>query len=135
MVLAVLSSAENLFGGCTPAVLKGGQLYQRSDLLAALKTNAYCLPVNLPRLSQPGLKFLVSTLFAYVIGLSLCWLANCLIVPGWAMSAISGGWPPATAVASTVGRLFPTGLSLALTSGKFFWDAFFTGWDGFWPGA
>jgi hypothetical protein len=64
IVLAVLSSAENVFGGFTPAVLKAGTLYQTSDLLAALKTNAYCLPPNLPRLSQPGLKFFFSTVDA-----------------------------------------------------------------------
>src|SRR6476620_7167515 len=91
MVLAILSSCENVFGGLTPAVLKAGTLYQTSDLLAALKTKAYCLPLNLPRFSHPWLKFFFSTLFAYVIGLSLCWFANCLIVPGWAMSAMSGG--------------------------------------------
>jgi hypothetical protein len=39
-----LSRFENVFGGLTPAVLKAGTLYQTSDLLAALKTNAYCLP-------------------------------------------------------------------------------------------
>src|SRR6476646_11294712 len=91
MVLAILRRFETVFGGLTPAVLKAGTLYQTSAVLAALKTHAYCLPLHLPRLSQPLLKFLFSTLFAYVIGLSLCWFANCLIVPGWAMSAMSGG--------------------------------------------
>src|SRR6185437_14846648 len=33
------------------------------------------------------------------------------------MSAMSGGWPPATAVPTTVGTLLPTGLYLILTFG------------------
>src|SRR5437763_961634 len=42
-------------------------------------------------------------LFAYVIGFSFPCVASCATVPGCAMSAMSGGCPPATAVASTVG--------------------------------
>src|SRR4051794_12147104 len=49
------------------------------------------------------------------------------------MSAMSGGWPPATAVASTVGRLFPTGLYLTVTFGYSLWKASITSWNCFWP--
>src|SRR5437764_8450560 len=55
--------------------------------------------------------------FAYVIGFRWPCVANCLTRPGWAMSAMSGGWPPAIAVARTVGTLLPTGLYLILTFG------------------
>ena len=65
---------------------------------------------NMPRFCQAGAKFALITDDAYVIGFSLPCVTNCWIVPGWAISAMSGGCPPATAVARTVGRLFPTGL-------------------------
>jgi len=39
-VLASERSCANVFGGVTPADLNAGTLYQRSDLLAALKTSA-----------------------------------------------------------------------------------------------
>jgi len=45
IVLASESSCENVFGGVTPAFLNAGTLYQTSDLLAALKTMAYSLPL------------------------------------------------------------------------------------------
>src|SRR5579885_451502 len=105
IVCASFSSCENVFGGITPAVLKAGTLYQTSDLLAALKTSAYSLPLNVPSDFQAGAKFCPITDDAYVIGFSLPAVANCFTVPGCAMSAMSGGCPPATAVASTVGRL------------------------------
>ena len=68
------------------------------------------MPSKVPSCCQAGAKFLPITDFAYVIGFSLCWSASCFTKPGWAMSAMSGGWPPATAVERTVGRLLPTGL-------------------------
>src|SRR5579862_3911763 len=110
MVFASLSSCENVVGGVTPAFLKVGTLYQTSDLLAALKGSAYSLPPKVPSLSHAGAKFEAIVDVAYVIGFSVPCAANCAIVAGCAMSAMSGGWPPATAVASTVGRLLPTGL-------------------------
>src|SRR5690348_15098287 len=55
--------------------------------------------------------------FAYVIGFRWPCVASCLTRPGCAMSAMSGGWPPATAVPTTVGTLLPTGLYLILTFG------------------
>jgi len=66
--------------------------------------------LNVPSCLHAGAKFLLIVDVAYVIGLSLPCVANCFTVPGCAMSAMSGGLPPATAVASTVGRLSPTGL-------------------------
>src|SRR5437667_241067 len=42
---AAARSWENVFGGLTPAALKAGTLYQTTDLLAALKTSAYSLPL------------------------------------------------------------------------------------------
>src|SRR5581483_1409211 len=57
-----------------------------------------------------GAKLAAIVDFAYVIGLSFPCSANCFTSPGCAMSAMSGGWPPAIAVASTVGMLLPTGL-------------------------
>src|SRR5579862_906365 len=110
IVFASARSFENVFGGVTPAFLNAGTLYQTTDLLAALKTSAYNLPLNVPSCFQAGAKYLPIVDDAYAIGFSLPSVANCLIVPGWAMSAMSGGCPPATAVASTVGRLLPTGL-------------------------
>src|SRR5215471_1930647 len=110
IVLASASSWLNVIAGWTPACLKTGTLYQTTDLLAALKGRAYSVPSNVPSVIQPGPKFDAITDFAYVIGFNFFWFTNCWIVPGCAMSAMSGGWPPATAVASTVGRLFPTGL-------------------------
>src|SRR6266516_1896854 len=117
IVLASLRSCVSVFGADTPASLKAGTLYQTSDLFAALKTSAYSFPLNVPSCFQAGAKFWPITEFAYVIGFSLPCLANCATVPGCAMSAMSGGWPPATAVASTVGRSFPTGLYFTWTFG------------------
>src|SRR5438067_8739182 len=105
IVFAAASSCANVFGGDTPAVLKAGTLYQTTDLLAALKTSAYSLPLYVPSCFQAGAKFCEIADVAYVIGLSLPCFANCATVPGCAMSAMSGGCPPATAVCSTVGRL------------------------------
>src|SRR5437868_5658944 len=97
IVLASLSSCVNVFGGLTPAALKAGTLYQTTDLLAALKTSAYSFPLNIPSCFQAGAKFWLITEDAYVIGFNFPWFTNCWIVPGWAMSAMSGGCPPATA--------------------------------------
>src|ERR1700751_3053657 len=109
-VFAAARSCAQVFGAVTPAVLKSGTLYQYSDLLAALNGIAYCFPPTWPSLTQAGAKLADRVDAAYVIGFRCpCW-ANCLIRPGCAMSAMSGGWPPAIAVASTVGTLFPTGL-------------------------
>ena len=64
----------------------------------------------MPSAIHAGEKFASRTLREYVIGFSAPFLTNCATSPGWAMSAMSGGLPPATAVDSTVGRLSPTGL-------------------------
>src|SRR5258706_13137240 len=110
ITFAAARSCVQVFGGLTPAFLNAGTLYQTSDLLAALKTSAYSLPLNVPSCFHAGAKFLEIVDVAYVIGFNLPCSANCLTVPGCAMSAMSGGWPPATAVASTVGKSLPTGL-------------------------
>src|SRR3954453_3186826 len=49
------------------------------------------------------------------------------------MSAMSGGCPPATAVESTVGRLFPTGLYCTCTFGYCLLKPSITCWNCFWP--
>src|SRR5581483_1042619 len=82
IVFASLSSCENVFGGVTPAVLKAGTLYQTTDLLAALNTSAYSLPLYVPSALKPGEKFFEITPFAYEIGFSLPSVANCCTVPG-----------------------------------------------------
>ena len=66
--------------------------------------------LNVPSAIHAGEKFSNSTRRAYVIGFNAFLATNCATSPGWAMSAMSGGFPPATAVESTVGRLSPTGL-------------------------
>ena len=66
-------------------------MYQTSDLLAALKTSAYSLPLNVPSCGHAGAKFWLIADVAYVIGLSFPSCASCATVPGWAMSAMSGG--------------------------------------------
>src|SRR5579862_1367462 len=109
-VAAAFVSSAHVFGAVTPAFLNAGTLYQYSDLLAALNGTAYCFPFTCPSARHDGAKFAASVAFAYVIGFSFPWSAYCFIVPGCAMSAMSGGCPPAIAVASTVGRLLPTGL-------------------------
>src|SRR2546423_15471605 len=90
-VFAAVRSCAHVFGAFTPAVLKAGTLYQTSDLLAALKTSAYSLPLNVPSFFHAGAKFCPITPLAYVIGFNLPWVASCLTVPGCAMSAMSGG--------------------------------------------
>src|SRR5437879_2020414 len=110
ITFAAARSCAHVFGGFTPAVLNAGTLYQTRDLLAALKTSAYSLPLKVPSCRHAGAKLAEMTEFAYVIGFSFPCVASCLTVPGCAMSAMSGGCPPATAVASTVGRSLPTGL-------------------------
>ena len=57
-------SCAHVFGAVTPAALKAGTLYQSSDLLAALKTSAYCLPPNVPSCDHAGAKFALITDFA-----------------------------------------------------------------------
>src|SRR5436305_7172468 len=73
-VLASFSSCVHVFGAVTPAALKDGTLYQTVDLLAALNTIAYSLPLNVPSFVHAGAKFFARPAFAYVIGLSLPWL-------------------------------------------------------------
>src|SRR4051794_26499698 len=119
IVLPAAMSCVHVFGALTPACLNAGTLYQTSDLLAALKTSAYSFPLKVPSFFQAGAKFWEIVELAYAIGFNLPCVASCLTVPGWAMSAMSGGCPPATAVASTVGRSFPTGLYLTWTFGNF----------------
>src|ERR1051325_8494439 len=104
-VEATFVSCGHVDGAFTPAFLNAWALYQTVDLLLALKTSPYSLPLNVPSSSHDGAKLPANVLFAYVIGCSFPWSANCLTSPGWAMSAMSGGLPPATAVESTVGRL------------------------------
>src|ERR1051326_4774530 len=78
---AALWSCSHFSGAFTPAALKAGTLYQYVDLLAALKTIAYCLPFTCPSFCQAGAKFLASVAFAYGIGFRCpCW-ASCLISP------------------------------------------------------
>src|SRR5215475_3511444 len=81
IVFPAARSCVNVVGAFTPAALNAGTLYQTSDLFAALNVSAYSFPLNVPSAFH-----------------------------GCAKSAMSGGWPPATAVASTVGRSLPTGL-------------------------
>src|SRR5258708_25524447 len=116
-VFAAAVSCAHVFGAFTPAVLKSGTLYQYSDLLAALNGSAYSLPLNVPSFTHAGAKFAAMVDAAYVIGFRWPCCASCLMSPGWAMSAMSGGCPPAIAVASTVGTLLPTGLYLTCTFG------------------
>src|SRR5262249_32494318 len=97
-------------GAFTPAFLKACALYQTVDLLLALKTSPYAFLLKVPSEIHAGEKFWSSTPRAYVIGFSAFLSTNCFTRPGCAMSAMSGGFPPATAVESTVGRLSPTGL-------------------------
>src|SRR5438045_4532283 len=126
IVFAAARSCANVFGALTPAALKAGTLYQTTDLLAALKTSAYSLPLYVPSCCHAGAKFEAIVDFAYAIDLSLPCFANCATRPGCAMSAMSGGCPPATAVPSTVGMLFPTGLYLTFTLGNVLLNALMT---------
>src|SRR3954449_6073702 len=90
-VFASVSICCHVFGGVTPALLNDGTLYQSTDLLAALKTSAYSVPLNVPSCRHAGAKFFPIVPAAYVIGLSLFWFASCCTNPGCAMSAMSGG--------------------------------------------
>ena len=47
-------SCAHVLGAVTPAVLKSGTLYQYVDLLAALKTSAYSLPLTEPSCCHAG---------------------------------------------------------------------------------
>ena len=58
ITFAAARSCVQVFGGFTPAFLNAGTLYQTSDLFAALKTSAYCLPLNVPSFFHAGAKFL-----------------------------------------------------------------------------
>ena len=57
IVFAAARSCVHVVGGFTPAVLNAGTLYQTSDLLAALKTSAYSLPLYVPSCFHDGTKF------------------------------------------------------------------------------
>src|SRR5436305_13487410 len=82
IVFAAARSCANVFGALTPAALKAGTLYQTTDLLAALKTSAYSLPLYVPSCFHAGAKFWLIVAFAYWIDFSLPCLANCAPVPG-----------------------------------------------------
>ncbi len=60
-VFAAEISSVQVFGADTPAAVNAGTLYQSNDLLAALKTSAYCLPLTDPSCDQAGAKFAAST--------------------------------------------------------------------------
>src|SRR6266536_4809349 len=68
------------------------------------------------------------TPFAKSIGLSAPRFAKSFIRPGWLTDARSGGLPPATAVASTVGVWSPDDVYLTLTSGFAFVNPSMTAW-------
>src|SRR5712672_2917183 len=78
ITFAAARSCANVFGALTPAALKAGTLYQTTDLLAALKTSAYSLPLYVPSCFHAGAKFLEIVDVAYVIGFNLPCSANCL---------------------------------------------------------
>src|SRR5262245_34103947 len=110
IVFAAVVRSGHVFGAVTPASSKAWTLYQTVDLLLALKTSPYAFLLTSPSASQFSEKLARITGRANSIGFSApCW-TNCLTSPGCAMSAVSGGWPPATAVETTCGRLSPTGL-------------------------
>src|SRR3954451_564044 len=58
-----------------------------------------------------------TSVFAYSMGFTAPFLTKSEISPGWATNATVGGFPPSTAVASTVGRLSPADVYLTLTFG------------------
>ena len=65
------------------------------------------MPLTLPSFSQAGEKLPAIADCAYVIGFSFPCCTSCFMRPGCAMSAMSGGLPPAMAVDSTVGMSLP----------------------------
>src|SRR5258707_13939746 len=77
-VFAVERSCAHVLGGVAPAALNAGTLYQKSDLLDALKTSAYSLLLNVPIDSQDGAKFFEIAEVAYVIGFSFPCCTSCL---------------------------------------------------------
>src|ERR1700724_2372422 len=73
-VFASERSCANVFGALMPAFLNAGTLYQRRDLLDALKTSAYGFPLNVPSARQGGEKLAAIAEFAYAIGFKWpCW--------------------------------------------------------------
>ena len=90
-VLASERNCRQVVGGEIPAVLNAWTLYQTVDLFDALNTTPYNLPLIVPSFTQAGPKFALYDESAYVSGFSAPVFANCLINPGWAMSARSGG--------------------------------------------
>src|SRR5437660_5239567 len=106
----VFAAARNCFqvaGGFTPASLNDLTLYQTVDLFEALKKTPYSFLLTVPIFTQSAEKFLATTLFANVIGLSFPLVANCLMRPGCGSVAMSGGLPPCRAVDTICGVLSP----------------------------
>src|SRR3954464_2407040 len=68
---------------------------------------------------------------ANVIGLSAPFAAKSLSRPGCGSTAMSGGLPPATAVASTVGSWSPADVYLTVTPGFVFLKPASTAWNDF----
>src|SRR5437762_6931368 len=102
-VLAALISAGQFAGGFTPAALNAGTLYQTVDLLAPFQMTPYCLPLTWPSCDHTGAKFAFRVDVTNESGFSAPFFAKSFIRPGCARIATSGGLPPCTAVASTVG--------------------------------
>src|SRR5207253_4822614 len=106
-VAAAFCSAGQFAGGFTPAALKAATLYQTVDLLAPFQIRPYCLPFTWPSCAQTGAKFAFSVGVRKASGFNDPFFAKSFIRPGCARIAMSGGLPPWTAVASTVGIWSP----------------------------
>src|SRR5215475_1700148 len=108
---SVFDAVRKLFqsvGACTPASEKSFVLYQTTDLLAALKNTPYSWLLIVPSFCHESEKFAFTAVAASpVSGKIWFFCASCCTSPGWAMSATSGGSPPATRLLTSTDVLSP----------------------------
>ena len=116
-VEATSPSSSQVSGGSTPASSKSATLYQIVALFDPLYIRPYCVPSTAPASATASPKFSTITSRRSSIGWIAPCSANWAMRPGWAMQAMSGGFPPSTAVESSGARLLPPEVNFTVTFG------------------
>ena len=117
IVDAASCRSSQVSGGSTPASSKDATLYQMVDLLAPLNMTPYCVPSTEPTSATDSPNASTIDSRRSSIGWIASFSAKSAISPGWPIAAMSGGFPPSTAVERSGARLSPPDVYLTVTFG------------------
>jgi hypothetical protein len=109
--------SSHVSGASTPASSKSATLYQTVDLLAPLNMIPYCVPSIAPTSATDSPKLSTIASRRSSIGWIASLAAKSAIRPGCPTAAMSGGFPPSTAVERSGARLSPPDVYFTVTFG------------------